>query len=352
MNLKSTFALALVLGMIAVGGSGQDATASGKYDPVLAAAERVQKAGRNLLEKIRWLDRNPQETSTVVSEEEAGQEKLDKRPTLVQRLSGFIRSMPEKKSADTRKYAAVHATSGKKPDEMKARFGYQVLPKLNELRKALLDNRLAKKQERPSPIVDDRRARLQPKPPVRKKRTRTLNPAEETRLAARLAHGDVDEFRRTALAARMGPERKKVSWLSRTLASFRIQKPVTSDRKYGMIVERYARAYGVPVELAHAVIKVESNYRPNVRGRAGEVGLMQIKPATARMMGYSGSVKDLYHPENNIKYGMLYLAKAHKLGGGTTCGTILKYNAGHAARRMNPVSARYCAKVKRHLRGI
>lgn len=352
MKFKSTFALALVLGMIAVGGSGQNAAASEKYNPVLAVAERVQKAGRELLDKIRWLDRNPHETGTVVTKKEAGQEKHPQRLTLVQRLTGFNRPTPQKQTFKSGDSVAVHATTGKRPDEMKVRFGYQVMPKLRELRKALFENRYARKQQRPARITDDRRARLQPKPPVRKKQTRMLNPAEETRLAARLAHGDVDEFRRTALAARMGPERKKVSWLSRTLASFRIQKPVTSDRKYGLIVERYARAYGVPVELAHAVIKVESNYRPNVRGRAGEVGLMQIKPATARMMGYSGSVKDLYHPENNIKYGMLYLAKAHKLGGGTTCGTILKYNAGHAARRMNPISARYCAKVKRHLRGI
>ena len=45
------------------------------------------------------------------------------------------------------------------------------------------------------------------------------------------------------------------------------------------------------VSLAHAVISVESNYRPDARGRAGEVGLMQIKPATARMMGYCGSTQ-------------------------------------------------------------
>ena len=82
---------------------------------------------------------------------------------------------------------------------------------------------------------------------------------------------------------------------------------------------------------------------------AGEIGLMQIKPATARMMGYTGSAKGLYDPETNIKYGMKYLGMAHKLGGGTTCGTILKYSAGHAAKRMNPVSAGYCSKVKRRL---
>jgi soluble lytic murein transglycosylase-like protein len=113
------------------------------------------------------------------------------------------------------------------------------------------------------------------------------------------------------------------------------------------IVTRYAREYGVPVSLAHAVVTIESNFRPNARGRAGEIGLMQIKPATARMMGYSGSAKGLYDPETNVKYGMKYLAKAHALGGGDTCGTILRYNAGHAAKRMNRVSSAYCTKVKR-----
>ena len=103
----------------------------------------------------------------------------------------------------------------------------------------------------------------------------------------------------------------------------------------------------MPVSLAHAVISVESNYRPNTRGSAGEIGLMQIKPATARMMGYTGSASGLFNPETNIKYGMKYLGMAHQLSGGTTCGTILRYNAGHAARRMNPVSAAYCSKVKR-----
>lgn len=124
-----------------------------------------------------------------------------------------------------------------------------------------------------------------------------------------------------------------------------------SPGSYDTIIARYALTYGVPVPLAHAVIRVESNYRAGARGSAGEIGLMQIKPATARMMGYGGSVKGLFDPETNVRYGMKYLAMAHDLGRGDTCGTILRYNAGHAARRMNPVSAAYCAKVKRHLAG-
>ncbi|MEO5322370.1 transglycosylase SLT domain-containing protein [Mesorhizobium sp. CC13] len=133
--------------------------------------------------------------------------------------------------------------------------------------------------------------------------------------------------------------------------SAKATKSTAPGKPYGEIVARYASAYGVPVSLAHAVISVESNYRPNTRGRAGEIGLMQIKPATARMMGYSGSAKGLFNPETNIKFGMLYLAKAHELSGGATCGTILKYNAGHGAKRMNPISAAYCKKVQSRLAG-
>lgn len=120
---------------------------------------------------------------------------------------------------------------------------------------------------------------------------------------------------------------------------------------FNPIIARYAAQYGVPAALAHAVIRVESNYRPSALGSAGEVGLMQIKPATARMLGYSGSAKGLYDPDTNIRWGMKYLSQAHSLGGGDTCGTILRYNAGHAATRMNPISAAYCVKVKRHMAG-
>ncbi|WP_117192490.1 lytic transglycosylase domain-containing protein [Rhizobium terrae] len=128
--------------------------------------------------------------------------------------------------------------------------------------------------------------------------------------------------------------------------------PTASDRRlvrklhYTRLISQYADEYGVPVELAHAVVQVESNFRPTVKGRAGEIGLMQIKPATARLMGYKGPDYGLYDPETNIRYGMKYLAGAHDLGDGKVCGTILKYNAGHAAKRMNPVSKRYCEKVE------
>lgn len=122
-----------------------------------------------------------------------------------------------------------------------------------------------------------------------------------------------------------------------------------SSKSYASLIRAAARKHGVPLNIANAVVQVESNYNPRARGSAGEVGLMQIKPATARGLGYRGSTKALYDPKTNLEWGMRYLAGAHKRASGDVCGTILRYNAGHFARRMNPISRRYCQKVKRIL---
>ncbi|CDN54448.1 Lytic transglycosylase catalytic [Neorhizobium galegae bv. officinalis bv. officinalis str. HAMBI 1141] len=123
-------------------------------------------------------------------------------------------------------------------------------------------------------------------------------------------------------------------------------KRLVRQLHYSQLISKYAGEYDVPEEIALAVVQIESNFRPTVKGSAGEIGLMQIKPATARLMGYRGPDYGLYDPETNIRYGMKYLAGAHELGGGKICGTILKYNAGHGAKRMNPVSKRYCSRVQ------
>ena len=72
---------------------------------------------------------------------------------------------------------------------------------------------------------------------------------------------------------------------------------------YATIISSYASSYGVPFALANAVVRVESNYRPNMTGSAGEIGLMQIKLETARGLGYTGSRQALYNPETNIQLG-------------------------------------------------
>jgi soluble lytic murein transglycosylase-like protein len=128
------------------------------------------------------------------------------------------------------------------------------------------------------------------------------------------------------------------------------ERTAKSDLK--ALIHKHASAEGVPPELAEAVVKVESNFNPRARGRAGEVGLMQIKPATARAIGYRGTTKALYDPETNLAWGMRYLATAYQLAGGDTCGAILRYNGGHAARKMTRQARAYCGKVQTYVAAL
>ncbi len=141
------------------------------------------------------------------------------------------------------------------------------------------------------------------------------------------------------------PSRVRVAQLTRKPNFF--ERARLRRKKYAGIIAKHARANGVPLKLAMAIVQVESSFRAKAKGLAGEVGLMQIRPRTARGMGYKGSIKALYKPDTNVRYGMKYLGEAHRRGGGKICGTILKYNAGHYAKRMNPISARYCKRIKR-----
>ncbi len=126
----------------------------------------------------------------------------------------------------------------------------------------------------------------------------------------------------------------------------RIAAADRNDGRFDSLIASYASANGVPISLAHAVVTVESNYNPKMRGQAGEIGLMQVKLGTARGMGYRGTAKQLYEPATNIRYGMMYLGEARKLAGGDLCGTILKYNGGHGATRMSRGPLAYCGKVR------
>ena len=103
--------------------------------------------------------------------------------------------------------------------------------------------------------------------------------------------------------------------------------------QYASLIAQHARANNIPVDLAMAVVRHESNFNARVTGKAGEVGLMQIKYATARGIGYRGSRKALYDPATNLKWGMKYLGQARKLAGGSECGTLSRYNGGLATKR-------------------
>lgn len=81
------------------------------------------------------------------------------------------------------------------------------------------------------------------------------------------------------------------------------------------LIEKYALVYEVPVDLVRRVVKRESTFNPNAYNN-GHWGLMQIKHATARGMGYQGPARGLLDPETNLKYAVKYLRGAYMVAGG------------------------------------
>jgi soluble lytic murein transglycosylase-like protein len=118
------------------------------------------------------------------------------------------------------------------------------------------------------------------------------------------------------------------------------------------MVRKEAAARGLPPAVAEAVAQIESGYDPAVVGGVGEIGLMQIRPATAAMLGHSGGAAGLFDPSTNVRFAVGYLAGAWKLAAGDLCRALMKYRAGHNSERMSALSVDYCRRAKTYLAKI
>src|SRR5215203_1438460 len=122
--------------------------------------------------------------------------------------------------------------------------------------------------------------------------------------------------------------------------------------RYLALITSEAEQRGLPAALADAVAQVESRYSPNAVGSLGEVGLMQIRPRTAALLGYKGEAAGLAEPETNVRLGVAYLARAWQLANGDVCRALMKYRAGWGEERMSPLSVEYCRRARSHLAAI
>ncbi|HVY56655.1 MAG TPA: lytic transglycosylase domain-containing protein [Xanthobacteraceae bacterium] len=110
------------------------------------------------------------------------------------------------------------------------------------------------------------------------------------------------------------------------------------------LIAKHAAANGLPEALVHRVIVRESRYNPRLVGRGGAMGLMQIKYATARGMGYTGSASGLLDAETNLTYAVRYLAGAYRAAGGNADRAVSYY-----ARGYHDVAKRTVVKQRRVL---
>ena len=87
--------------------------------------------------------------------------------------------------------------------------------------------------------------------------------------------------------------------------------------------------------LVLAVIKTESQFDPRARGEHGEIGLMQMMPATAQWLMRTKAPIKLNDPIVNIRVGTKYLAHLRERFPKHTNRYVAAYNMGaHNVRRL------------------
>jgi len=86
------------------------------------------------------------------------------------------------------------------------------------------------------------------------------------------------------------------------------------EHRFDAAIAQAASRYQLDPALVRSVIWRESNFNPDVRGRAGEVGLMQIRETAALEWAAAEHVKDFdpaacLNPLTNVLAGTWYLKK-------------------------------------------
>jgi soluble lytic murein transglycosylase len=112
----------------------------------------------------------------------------------------------------------------------------------------------------------------------------------------------------------------------RTLEEF------TLPLRHEDIIRQQAAEKEVPADLIAAVIYSESRFRDQT-SHAGARGLMQITPATAKLIeslsgGQTFKFEDLSNPDINIRYGTYYLRYLIDKFGDNVVAALAAYNAG------------------------
>ena len=111
------------------------------------------------------------------------------------------------------------------------------------------------------------------------------------------------------------------------------------DTKFAEEIREAAARHGLPSELVRALIFRESRFDPAARGRAGEIGLMQVLPSGAAAEWArvrkcpAPSARELYAVRTNLEVGCFYLAKGMRRWRGykgQTALALCQYNAGES----------------------
>ncbi len=113
------------------------------------------------------------------------------------------------------------------------------------------------------------------------------------------------------------------------------------------IIDKASKTFQLPAKLIRAVIKAESNFKPDAVSPAGAKGLMQLMPGTAKEMG----VADPFDAEQNVMGGSKYLKGMLDRYGGNLRMALSAYNWGpgnlekHGADKLPSETKSYIKRI-------
>lgn len=82
-----------------------------------------------------------------------------------------------------------------------------------------------------------------------------------------------------------------------------LPSPTAAGPELAELIRKYAAQYGLDPQLVQLVIRMESGFNPQAVSPKGAMGLMQLMPGTAALLG----VRDPFDVEQNLAGGIRYL---------------------------------------------